>query len=158
MKRTLRLLWLILLATPLWGQATPSIANRREGEVRDVVSLREYIDMRFNALEDKVAASNEARQLAIDKAEASTNLRLESMNEFRSQLKDQASQFATKEEVEARARVVDAHLAMIDNRFASFDGQLKVYAGIFVVVQLVLGIWLSSRIPKVMARKTSAHE
>jgi hypothetical protein len=54
----------------------------------DGVSLRDYFDERHNDL-----------QRTIDKAESVLNLRLNTMNEFREQLKDQAVKFITRDEI-----------------------------------------------------------
>ncbi len=54
----------------------------------DGVSIRDYVDRLFGE-----------HQRAIDKAEEMMNKRLEGMNEFRSQLKDQAARFITREEL-----------------------------------------------------------
>jgi hypothetical protein len=136
------------VAPLLAGQATPSIAPRAD-ERRDVVSLREYIDIRFKALTDQLQLAEDARkerdtarQTAIDKAEQGINKRLEGVPET----------FVTKQEFSARADGVDSRLADIDKRFAGFDGQLKVYFGIYGFGLLILGIWLSKRIT-ITARK-----
>jgi hypothetical protein len=51
------------------------------------VSIKDYIDARLAAI-----------STAVDKAEATLAVRLAGMNEFREQLKDQASRFITRDE------------------------------------------------------------
>lgn len=138
----MRFVLLLLFASPLWGQATPSI-QQGSGERRDVVSLREYMDVRFTALEAKIDARNQMSQLAIDKAEATMNDRLSGMNEFRDQLKDQAGLFATKEEVNKRAEVVDQRIGSIENQISSLNGSLKIFGLLWVLIQAGLGIWFA---------------
>lgn len=116
--------------------AAPATAQRAD-EQRGVVSLREYIDIRLDALERKVAAQDAARQLAIDKAEGAVN-----------QLKDQSTTFATRDQVEARAQIVDQRLAAIDNRFSSLDGSLKVVGTLVIMVQVGIGLWLRRPLPR----------
>jgi len=60
-------------------------------ESDNTVSLKEYVDTRFNALE-----------LSLDKANQVLNARLETMNEFRGQMKDQTATFITRVEFEAK--------------------------------------------------------
>ena len=62
------------------------------------VSLREYVEMRINAesrrLEQRIDASHEA----VAKAEDAMTLRLEGMNEFRSQIQSERATYATREQ------------------------------------------------------------
>lgn len=54
----------------------------------DGICIKDYVDTRFNEA-----------QRAIDKAEKMMGDRLAAMNEFRSQLKDQAGRFVTRDEL-----------------------------------------------------------
>ena len=73
----------------------------------DDVKIRDYVDTRINelartldyrmsALSTSIDERFTAMIRAVDKAEASMNARLEGMNEFRDQLKDQTGTFATR--------------------------------------------------------------
>ena len=57
----------------------------------DGLSLREYIDMRFNTIDMSLALVREQMEK-----------RLEGMNEFRQQLNEQTTRFITREELDAR--------------------------------------------------------
>lgn len=63
-----------------------------------VVGLKEYVDMRFS--ESEKAKDNALHNIEIARREAQTAMekRLEGMNEFRDQLRDQATRFITREE------------------------------------------------------------
>ena len=63
-----------------------------------VVGLKEYVDMRFS--ESDKAKDNALHSIEEARKEAQTAMekRLEGMNEFRDQLRDQASRFITREE------------------------------------------------------------
>ena len=71
----------------------------------DFVTLKEYFQAKFDAVEQareladkaiqtKFDASEQARELAL----SAMNIRLASMNEFREQIKDQTANFITKRE------------------------------------------------------------
>ena len=62
------------------------------------VSLKEHLDHRFEDLYRFLEARFAGQTKAVEKAENSMNLRLEGMNEFRDQMKDQAATFVTREE------------------------------------------------------------
>lgn len=77
------------------------------------VTLRVYFDGRIDNLEKlvntrleanalAVTAALRSNQMAIDKAEATVNERLQLMNEFRAAMKDQAAQYVTQSMLEAR--------------------------------------------------------
>ena len=80
---------------------------------QDGVDLRTYFEaesrmlsdamkQRIDDLCDKINLRFENNRIALDKAEASNNLRLASMNEFRDAMKDQSGTFLTKQEYEVR--------------------------------------------------------
>lgn len=64
------------------------------------VSLRDYIESRLDALEGKVDRGFETAALAVSKAEAAVDRRLEGMNEFRDAMRDQNSTFVRIEQFE----------------------------------------------------------
>ncbi len=57
---------------------------------------------RFEAQEKAVGAALSAAEKAVTKAELAAEKRFDAVNEFRGQLKDQASTFATRNEIEIR--------------------------------------------------------
>lgn len=72
-------------------KATPTTGNNIER-----VSLRDYVDVRFEAVDEKIMTAG-----------AVLNTRLESMNEFRSAITDQARTFMTKSEYLANHRYLE---------------------------------------------------
>lgn len=121
---------LMLLAAPLQGQATPSISPSGD-DLRGVVSLREYIDVRLTSLREVVEAQATAQKEAIIKAETSLNDRLEGVPQT----------FVMKQEFASRADAVDERLGRIENRLSSFDGSLKIGWMLFLVLQIGLAAW-----------------
>lgn len=75
---------------------------------RGGVPLRDYIDQRCQLLQEEIDRRDEQRrreidqrltgtERAIDKAESEMNRRLESMNEFRDAMRDQAARMMTRD-------------------------------------------------------------
>ena len=62
------------------------------------ISLKEYIDMRFNEFRSYMDIQFKNIKDSTLLAEENLNVRLESMNEFRNSMKDQAGQFVTRSE------------------------------------------------------------
>jgi hypothetical protein len=64
----------------------------------ETISLREYFDKRFDDLKAFMEVKFENIEKSTLLAQDALNARLESMNEFRSAMKDQAGQFITRTE------------------------------------------------------------
>lgn len=78
------------------------------------ISLEKYIDTRFEEICRYIDRRFEDSRLAIDKAEHSMNMRLEGMNEFRDQLRDQAARFITREELASQLRPINEVLKVVE--------------------------------------------
>lgn len=74
-----------------------TLLEKKNAEIRDA-DARAY-EQRFKAQEQAVAFANAASEKATIKAETATEKRFEGVNEFRSQLKDQAGTFITRGEL-----------------------------------------------------------
>ncbi len=81
----------------------------------DEVTLKEYLDERFKSLELQIESQsrlqnqhNILNELAIKTAKENTDARLAQMNEFREQMKDERSLYATRESVSASAGEIAA--------------------------------------------------
>lgn len=96
------------------------------------VSWRDYVDLRF--LEN---------QRAIDKAERTMNSRLESMNEFRDTLKDQASKFITREETLLIIKPILDSVKTLENSKATLDGKASQSAVNFSSAISVIGMLIA---------------
>lgn len=107
------------------------------------VSLREYVDVRFEsqeratttalaAQEKAVAAALAAADRAVAKAEAASERRFESVNEFRGTLLDQARTFMPRLEYET------SHKALVE-KVEAVQKFLWMGLGAMVAVQLFIG-------------------
>jgi hypothetical protein len=86
----------------------------------DELTLKEYINDKFLSLEK----STENNRISMEK-------RLDGMNEFRSQLKDQASQFLTRLEYEAKHE-------LLDNKITSALKILYMGVGVVFILEVLL--------------------
>jgi hypothetical protein len=75
--------------------------------------LCELAKIRFCELDRRIAERFKSMQLAIDKAEHTINLRMESMNEFRSQIKEERNQYLTRREALLMAMAVIAIMSLM---------------------------------------------
>lgn len=63
------------------------------------ISTKKYIDNQVRWLEKVTKARFEGQEKAVDKLEHTTGAKFDGVNEFRGQLKDQASTFVTRREL-----------------------------------------------------------
>ena len=104
------------------------------------VALKEYLDRRIDDLKVTIAERFMLNDSAIAKAERTMNERLNSMNEFRDALKDQAGRMATRAEVER----VDIAVQELQRSKANLDGRIVVFAaGISVCVSMVVAVFVA---------------
>ena len=101
--------------------------------VSDGVSLRDYIDQRLSDV-----------QRAVDKAQETMDKRLEGMNEFRDTLKDQASRFVTRDELQSTLKPIIANLQALqklsDIAWGKASAKSLFYTAAMAAVALLLGI------------------
>jgi hypothetical protein len=99
----------LLLALPISESSGQSAYGPPKSEIgskenpyyvrSDELTLKEYFESRYKALEDLICARLQAQDKAVELAKNSMEKRLDSMNEFRDTLKDQASRFVTRSEL-----------------------------------------------------------
>ena len=78
----------------------------------EAVTLRDYVDMRLSEQEKARCAAQQAMEL-----------RLENMNEFRNQLREQAGKFFTKEEHNAFMKATDADIRTLRDFMKTMEGK-----------------------------------
>lgn len=110
----------------------------------DEVSLQEYVEMRidalakdtdhrFQSLEAQIDRRFHANDKTLTAAEDGLNYRLEGMNQFRAQLSDQVSTFATRDLIDDReaaqraaiSKVEDTAALRIERLQATTDARIK---------------------------------
>src|ERR1700730_4191818 len=90
---------------------TDDLKELLEARIRalaDIVNERDqrYAE-RFKAMDEKTSLALAASEKAVGKAEMATEKRFDSVNEFRAQLKDQASTLMPREEADVKFRAID---------------------------------------------------
>src|ERR1700756_5065383 len=90
-----------------------------------VETLKEYTDRRFMDSENAVQIALDAAKEAVEKANISSDKRFDSVNEFRSQLTDQASTFIGRAEYTAQHKSLEDKVNALTDRINSRDGEAK---------------------------------
>ena len=87
----------------------------------EYITLREYTDARFTAMEKTLKATDRANEY-----------RLERMNEFRSSLEDQTRQYVTK-----------AELGIVQVEIRALQKQMNMAVGALLALQILFGLLLA---------------
>ncbi len=111
------------------------------------ISTRDYIDLRIKNVEDKIDSLEkyqtqhfELNELAIKKAEEAMLTRLESMNEFRSQINAERSEYVTKEALEMSVKERNARLESLEKSNAFAAGKWWMIVIIVTAVPTILAL------------------
>lgn len=105
-----------------------------------LISLREYVDIRFEAQEKAVTAALSAADRAVSKAEIASEKRFDSVNEFRSALADSARLLMPRAESEQSYKVLASKLEILEGRVNARDERGAGASQSWVVVGLVISV------------------
>lgn len=111
------------------------------------VSLRDYLEVKMQSLSDKLDAQAtfnalhfDLNERAIKKAEESMTTRLEGMNEFRNQIKDERANLATKDITDALEKRVNG-LELTGAKIAGKADQSELTSTkIMAIIAILCGI------------------
>jgi len=114
-------------AIPLRDYLTALLSDLRHTMESQDRNVREIIEQRFNA-----------NEIAINKAERAVEARLEGMNQFRDQLREQAMKFADAQAVATTHTALTAAINSVIAKQANLDGRIWMLGAGFGVVQVIV--------------------
>jgi len=144
-----------LLAAPACAES-PQIGEIPAREMQAIISERsraieqrfelekDAVRQRFEGQEKAVAAALAAAKEAVGKAESAAEKRFDSVNEFRSTLKDQQATLMPRTEVDVRFKGLESKLADLDGRVVQIVARAEGSAQLWQGITVVLGICLTS--------------
>jgi len=109
-------------------------------ETPEHVTLREYFERLLAEHDKAVALQFSNAQTALNKAESALSDRLQGMNEFRDQLRDQAAKFVTQSELAAKVDAIDNRIKALENQRANLEGRFWAIGAAIVVVNLAIAL------------------
>jgi hypothetical protein len=108
------------------------------------VSLRTYVDVRFEALEKQTSLALAAAEKAVTKAEVANEKRFENVNEFRQSLNDNARLLMPRVEAEKELKVLSDQISNLTGRINSREergvGMQNGWAYLIAVVAVISSI------------------
>src|ERR1700679_3563652 len=103
-----------------------------------LISLREYVDIRFDAQEKAVNAALAAADRAVNKAEVASEKRFENMNEFRGALADSARLLMPRSEYEQAQKTLSDKVEKMETRLNAADDRGAGASQSWIKVGLVI--------------------
>jgi hypothetical protein len=108
----------------------------------NIVSLRQYVESLFKAHEkEHVLLSDNT-----SKADRALEIRLEAMNEFRSQIMSERGHFVTQDKYEAQHQalllLLDTKIEVLETRSAQLEANLSNLKGRFSAIAAAISIML----------------
>lgn len=108
------------------------------------ISIKEYLDVRFDALEASFDTQVEAQEKALELAKDEVDRRLLAMNGFREQMQTQATTFIGRSEHTEVIEKIEADIRFLRESKATLDGKAdlkQVYVvWVFSGVGILLGL------------------
>jgi hypothetical protein len=98
----------------------------------DVISLKEYIDLRFGELEKQLEVRFDGASKALTIAANNLETRLEGLNEFRSQIQEERNLYARKDEMNLQLEALREKVTFAGGKTAGKEYMI----GLFVAIGL----------------------
>lgn len=122
MKPLLSLVFMLALATGMGAESVDPSAR----ELAAIMAERERANnQRFEAQEKAVASALSAAKEAVSKAETAAEKRFDSVNEFRSTLKDQQLTLISRNEADIRFKSIEEKLSTTELRVAQIASKAE---------------------------------
>lgn len=103
-----------------------TLINERDRQYQQRFESQEKaVNAALIAAKEAVNAALSAAQTAVNKAEIANEKRLDNQNEFRGQLKDQASTLLPRTEAEARFKAIEVDLNRMNNAIIAGTGRFE---------------------------------
>lgn len=118
-----------------------------------LISLREYVDIRFDAQEKAVTSALAAADRAVSKAELASEKRFESVNEFRAALGDSARLLMPRAEIETMVKSLNEKIDVLTARANARDERGIGANWVWALVVAVIGIVTSVATVAVISHK-----
>lgn len=135
-----------------------TLINERDRQYQQRFESQEKaVNAALIAAKEAVNAALSAAQTAVNKAEIANEKRLDNQNEFRGQLKDQASTLLPRTEAEARFKAIEIDMNRMNNAIIAGTGKFEgaqwlwgiigaVIGGIFTII--TIGLSIKSAFPR----------
>jgi len=104
------------------------------------ITLREYVDVRFEAQQKAVESALAAADRAVQKAEVAADKRFDSVNEFRNTLSDQTRTLIPRTEAEQQFKDVAEKLANLTTRLNAIEDRGRGANDSWLILISVIGV------------------
>jgi hypothetical protein len=115
-------------------------ARAEETNHNTLISLREYVDIRFDAQEKAVNAALAASDRAVNKAEMASEKRFDAVNEFRAALNDSSRLLMPRSESEQSYKVLANKIETLESRQNARDERGRGMSDIWGYIVGAIGV------------------
>lgn len=103
-------------------------------------SLKEHFEARLNEWDKRLDQRFESQEKAIHTANTANEKRLDSVNEFRGQLKDQSGDFMRKVQADERFTAIEARMKIMEDAALKIVGKGTGSQQLWVIILAVVGL------------------
>jgi uncharacterized protein YicC (UPF0701 family) len=125
------------------------MAEKRSG---NDVSLKEFLTHKIDSLEDRMETIFELHKVALEKSESQIMTRLDNMNEWRGQSRDQMATYATKSDLDAMCRELKGLINTMREIFVSKEEFLPIKSVVYGMTGIILVAVLGAIVALVVIR------
>jgi hypothetical protein len=118
----------------------PSYVVATQFTTTNDITLREYVDVRFEAQQKAVESALAAADRAVQKAEVASDKRFDSVNEFRNTLSDQTRTLIPRTEAEQQFKDVGEKLANLTTRLNAIEDRGRGASDSWLILIAVIGV------------------
>ena len=129
----------VLVFVMFWNLTCTAATESRISSGNDI-TLREYVDVRFEAQQKAVESALAAADRAVQKAEVAADKRFDSVNEFRNTLSDQTRTLIPRTEAEQQFRDVGEKLANLTTRLNAIEDRSRGASDSWLILIAVIGV------------------
>jgi len=116
-------------------------------EDKNIVHLREHMEALFNERTEGHKHEHQLLEQAVARARETIDLRLESMNEFRSQIQSERETMLSKDKFDVYHEQLSLRVANLEKGLSSMQGKMIATAGAVTVGLVILGLVLRFVVP-----------
>jgi methanogenic corrinoid protein MtbC1 len=115
--------WPFIVAAAVLSLPLVAADTQRPAYNSDIITLREYVDVRFAAEEESVKTALASADRANTKAEAAADKRFDSVNEFRKTLTDETATFLPRAEYNQASKAMEEKVNELTTRVTAAENR-----------------------------------
>jgi len=109
---------------------------------KEVINIKEYIDQRFEDLNEKIQVQFQLNDKALQRAAEAYEERLKHLNEFKSLIQQERATYARKEDVEFRLKLIEQNQSYSSGQVMGKEWAIGLIVAIVISLGTALYVFL----------------